>query len=247
MRTLTIAAIAMLVVLAGSGFAGAADLTLTIDLADSQLAVGETTTYTVYGMVTDNTTNDGFGDPVFSELNGGLISYMVDQTYTGTGTAKHARAPGPPIPTFTAAATTIQAPYGAATHKGDIVNTSWVPDSAGTGGVDNTFGTQLPLQPYSLYDYYEPSKRPGFEYGNATPVALFTGTIEALALGTVDVQVNWEPGHCSVYKVDSAGLHMAVPDTVVPGMATLLIVPEPATLGLLALGGLALLRRTRRK
>lgn len=230
MRKLTAVAAVLLVVLAGYGMADASVVTLSIQLNDTQLSVdglnGPTsTTYTVYGMVTDNLTDDTFG----VSINGGLVSFMTDQAYSGTGMIKHARATSPP--TVYTAATTIQAPFTALTSKGSLLPaTSTNPGSLGVNNIQG--GSALPGDKYDYYTSAAP-----YEYGNGTPVALYTGSIIALADGTVTIDVLPEAGQILIWQVDESGLKAVVPTTVIPAQAVVTVgsigpVTNPATVSI---------------
>jgi hypothetical protein len=213
MRLFTVATAALLVVLAGYGIAGASVLTLSVQFADTQLSLDGTngptsTTYTVYGVVTDNTTEDGFG----GTLNGGILSYETNQAYTGAGTIEHVRAAGPPI-VFNAA-TTSQAPFTALAVKGTLDPASGT--TPGTAGVAGTYGTAA--LPSDKFDYY--TSADPYQMGNGTPVALYTGSITALADGAVTVNIDGL-GNTLVWTINGSGLQSAAPDTIVGATATL--------------------------
>ena len=247
MRSITVATAAMLVVLAGAGIAGASVVTITITLDNPAVNPGESTPYTVKAKVTDNFWP--FPDYPAYDLKGGLASFLVNMDYSSTngGVAHHAEGSGPPpgfLPNGKAAAA-VQSPFTALTQNGDIV-----PGSGGTGGVKNTFGTQPLISPANGFDYV--GNDPGYQtmVGYETEVVLFTGTIEAVAAGTVDIGLGWVPNAAdptmAVYKLNTTtGAYSGQPDTVVLNGATLTVIPEPTTIGLLGFGIVALLRRRR--
>lgn len=247
MRLITVATAAMLVVLAGAGIAGASVVTISITLDNPAVNPGESTTYEVKAIVADNYW--AFPSYPAYDLKGGLASFLVNMNYSSTdgGVAHHKEGSGPPplfLPNGKAAAV-IQAPFTALTQSGDIL-----PGSGGTDGVKNTFGTQPLISPANGFDYV--GNPPGYQtmVGYETEVLLFTGTIEAVAAGTVDIGLDWVPNAndptMAVYKLDTTtGAYSGQPDTVVLNGATLTVIPEPTTIGLLGFGIVALLRRRR--
>jgi len=226
MRILTLAAAALLVVLAGSGIADASVLTLTIQLGTNQISTdglnGPTsTTYTVSGVVTGNDTTDAPAGEFI--LHGGIASVMIDQYYTGTGLIRHKQGMPNTSTNYTPSITFPNALF-VTTDKGKVVNAARVPTWRGTGGVDNTFAGQ---GTFDKYAYYDSATR--FELGNGTPVVLYTGSIEAIANGTVDILVDQELGMCRVYQINDAGLFTAAPTSVVPAMAQINVGPPAVT------------------
>jgi len=218
MRTLTLAAAALLVVLAGSGIADAAILTLSISITDNTLNIGESTTYTVYGKVTDNT----YTDPYAFVFDGGIATYMVDEVFTSSngGLIRHMQGAGPPT-TTTSNTLAINPPFTAST-AGKIKNAAWVDTALGTGGVNNVYGGQ---STGGGYDYYTGGR---FLYGNGEAAALFTGTFIAVTNGTVNIALNREPGTCLVWALGGATgetLVSKIVETVVPGSGQIIVGP----------------------
>lgn len=225
MRLTTVVAAALLVVLAGSGIAGAATITLSIVIDDNALEIGESTTYSIYGMVTDNYVEDNYGVP----FEGGIASFKVDQIFTGSagGAIRHLQAAGPP--STTSAATTVALatnvapdPVGpfVAKNNGVIMNGSWVPTALGTGGVNDTYGAQAPA---GGYDYYEGGR---LLYGSGEAALLFVGTYVAVADGTVDILVDrGEAGSCLVWTVGGDGetTIAKVAEIVIPGAGQIIV------------------------
>ena len=245
MRILTVVAAALLVVLAGSGIAGASAVTLSIEINAPKIneglpnemynipLVGGTATYTVYGLVTDNTTDDGWGYGEESILHGGFATYIVDQFYTsGAGQISHTGKTGPNTGKATTTIPTLFSPYA---QNGFLIDASGVKRGAlgfpGVGGVVSTGGGMN--MPSDLFAYYEPAQKPNYEVGNGTRAVLFTGTIQAVANGIVDISVVMEKvgpvWQSNLWTVNVAGLQQLPAGIVNPALAKLLVGAPPIT------------------
>ena len=211
MRKATVATTTLLVVLAVTGFASAAVVELSIVLDNPTLLATESTTYTVYGVVTDNVT-EAYG----VSLNGGLVSFGIDQMYSGSGTIQHSRAASPPM-VYTANPI-IQEPFTALTGKGSL-SPSGDPLTAGTVGVIKSAGASS--LPGDKFDYYTDAAP--YQVGNGTPVALFSGSVTAIADGTVTIDAMVNGSNILVWEIDDAGLKAVAPETIIAGSATLTI------------------------
>jgi len=247
MRKITVAIAALLVVFAGSGIAGASVVTLSIEINATKIneglpnemynipLVGGTATYTVYGLVTDNTTDDGLGSGADSILHGGFATYIVDQFYTsGAGQISNTGKTAPPA-NVGKATTTIPTLFSPYAQNGFLIDESGVKRGAlgfpGIGGVVSSGGGMN--MPSDLYAYYESGKKPDYEVGNGTKTVLFTGTIQAVADGIVDISVVMEKvgsvWQSNLWTVNAEGLQQLPADVVNPGSAKLLVGPPVVT------------------
>jgi len=243
MRTLTLAAAALLVVLAGSGIADASVVTLSVEGLTTQLSLDNLngplyTTYTVYATVTGNTTDDTYGFTLY----GGVASFMIDQMYSPSGIIGHypVQPPPPGNATSTVANITVMSPFTAALAKGNIVEV-WSPSPptppqtyirTGTSGVDNTSGAEA--LPASKYAYYDPPYATPYQLGNldasgGVKVALFSGRIDAKANGGVDLTFAGQANQVLVWKVNADGLYSSIDTSVVPAMAHINVGAPPVT------------------
>jgi hypothetical protein len=246
MRILTVAAVALLVVLAGSGIADASVVpvvTLSVEGLTTQLSLDNSngplyTTYTVYATVTGNTTDDTFGFTLY----GGVASWMIDQMYSPSGIIGHypVQPPPPGNATSVAANITVMSPFTAVVAKGNIVEV-WSPSPptppqtyirTGTSGVDNTTGAEA--LPASKFAYYDPPYATPYQLGNldasgGVKVALFSGRIDAKANGGVDLTFAGQANTVLVWKLNADGLYSSIATSVVPAMAHINVGPPPVT------------------
>jgi hypothetical protein len=229
----------MLVVLVGVGVTGASVVTLTVSLSNTQLSLDNSngptyTTYTVYASVTDNTTDDGYGDPTYSILHGGVSSFVINQMYTPSGVIGHypVQPPPPPNATSAIANTSVQSPFNALVENGTIrtgTYPTWTASRTGTSGVKQTFGAEaLSGNKFVYYqtglDYYQMGN---LEVSGGTPVALYTGRIDAKANGAVDLTFAADRLNTLVWTVNNTGLQTALTDTVVPATAHINVSSAP--------------------
>lgn len=236
MRSITVGIAALLVVLAGYGIAEASVLTLSIEFGTTQLSLDGsngplTTTYTVKGAVTGNTTDDAGKWGEVLVLNGGISSVTVDQYYTSSNGGQ-IKQPGSPAAGFPASVTAANPPFNGSGSKGSTVNAGRVPAFGGAGGIDNTYVSRSPfsgVDDYVNFDNYPAvSVLPTFAEGNGTAITLYTGSITAIANGTVNVLVDRDLDlvgliSATVYKLNAGGLYIDRVDTIVPATATIYV------------------------
>jgi len=237
MRLITVAAAALLVMLGAYGIADGSTVTLSI-VVDAPVVggmyqldnVGDTVTYTVYGLVDAPATNDGFGDPVYSILKGGLDTYIVDQFYTGTGQISNTSKTGPNAGKAT---TVIPAPFTTYGQNGFLVDVggSKTGGFPGVGGVVSTGGGMSFPESFAYWE--STAAKATYEIGNGSAAALFTGTIQAVANGTVDISVVMEKvgtvWQSNLWTTSSEGLLPVPVETVIPGSAVVHVGPPETT------------------
>ena len=215
MRTFTIAAAALLVVLAGSGIAGASVLTLSVVVADSTLYMdgnmGPTsTTFSVYGAVSGNTWEATSGTPSPFTLYGGIKQFETQLRFTGTGQV-HPTPDTDKAPAFALQTFNNNNFFTTAYIGGIIVDAAGNADPEGTGGLGLTepgWGVSASMANSASTTAWRattmgPSQKK-FTWGNTdspygasgsdpafnVPVLLFTGELNAVAPGTVTIDIN---------------------------------------------------------
>lgn len=248
MSKLTVVTAGLLVMLAASGIASAATVVLSIEVANTQLSLdglnGPTsTTYTVYGLVTNNTTDDGYGQPN-SVVDGGFATFKASQAYsTGDGRITSASVAAPPASGKSLASTAVNTQFSLKQQgfqldqNGNYLTAAFTP-VIGVGGIENTAGA---MSPPGSFDYMtDPTP---FEYGNGTAAVLYTGTLKPVADGYVTL--NLVPGDILVWSV-AGGLGVAavaVPagnvtgDSVTIHVGSAVVVKPIITSGPVAEGG----------